>query len=91
MSPTQSSGTSVRKRPHLSKQGDAQLRAKLYMAAVVALKCNTQLRQIYDSLRASGKTKMSAIGALMRRLVHIAYGVLKHQAPYDPQLVARNA
>jgi transposase len=33
---------------------------------------------------------MSALGALMRRLVHIAYGVLKHQMPYNPQLVARN-
>jgi transposase len=84
------SGSSVRKRPRLSKQGDAQLRAKLYMAAVASLGCNAQLRKVYDSLRAAGKTKMSALGALMRRLVHIAYGVLKHQMPYNPQLVARN-
>jgi transposase len=84
------SGSSVRKRPRLSKQGDGQLRAKLYMAAVVSIGCNAQLRQVYDSLLVAGKTKMSALGALMRRLVHIAYGVLKHQMPYDPQLVARN-
>jgi transposase len=85
------SGTSVRKRPRLSKQGDGQLRAKLYMAAVVAIQHNAQLRGIYQSLLAAGKSKMSAIGALMRRLVHIAYGVLKHQRPYDPTLVAKNA
>jgi transposase len=24
------------------------------------------------------------IGAVMRKLVHICYGVLKHQTPYDP-------
>jgi transposase len=80
----------VRKRPRLSKQGDSQLRAKLYMAAVVSIGCNAQLRQVYDSLLAAGKTKMSALGALMRHLVHIAYGVLKHQMPYNPQLVTRN-
>lgn len=85
------SGSSVRQRPRLSKHGDGQLRAKLYMAAIVSIKCNAQLRQIYEGLLAAGKTKMSALGALMRRLVHIAYGVLKHQKPYNPNLVGRNA
>jgi len=34
---------------------------------------------------------MSALGALMRRLVHIAFGILKHQAPFNPALVAKIA
>jgi transposase len=84
------SGTSVRKRPRLSKQGDGRLRAKLYMAAIVASKHNAQLRGVYDALLAAGKSKMSALGALMRRLVHIAYGVLKHQLPYNPFLHAKS-
>jgi transposase len=88
---TRESGSSVRGRPRLSKQGDGQLRAKLYMAAIVAVQRNEQLRQVYDSLLAAGKTKMSALGALMRRLVHIAFGVLKHQMPYNPELVPRRA
>jgi hypothetical protein len=33
---------------------------------------------------------MSALGALMRRLVHIAYGMLKHQTDFNPALVAKN-
>lgn len=83
------SGSSVRQRPRLSKHGDGRLRAKLYMAALVAAQHNEQLREIYLSLVAAGKSKMSALGALMRRLVHIAYGVLKHQLPYDPARVAK--
>ncbi|HEX7028083.1 MAG TPA: IS110 family transposase, partial [Gammaproteobacteria bacterium] len=31
------------------------------------------------------KCKMSAIGAAMRKLVHICFGVLKHQVPYQAQ------
>jgi transposase len=85
------SGTSVRKAPRLTKQGDGRLRAKLYMAAVVAIRRNPELRQIYQALLTAGKSKMSALGALMRRLVHIAYGVLKHQTAYSSQLVLRCA
>jgi transposase len=78
------SGSSVRKRARLSKHGDGRLRARLYMAAIVSIKHNVQLRQIYERLLAVGKTKMSALGALMRRLVHIAYGVLKHLKSLTP-------
>ena len=85
------SGSSVHKPARLTKQGDARLRAKLYMASVVALRHNRELSEIYQSLLAAGKPKLSALGALMRRLVHIAYGVLKHQAPYSPELVARRS
>lgn len=79
------SGTSVRQPPRLSKQGDPRLRKVLYMAAVSALKYNPELRRIYDHFVHDGKAK---IGVLMRKLVHIAYGVLKHGQPYNPALVS---
>jgi transposase len=85
------SGTSVRQPPRLSKQGNPKLRAVLYMAAVSALKHNRELRAIYDRFVGSGKAKMAALGILMRKLVHIAYGVLKHQQPYNPALVSKIA
>lgn len=85
------SGTSVRKRPRLSKPGDPKLRATLYMAAIVASKHNPELRRIYESLVQRGKSKMSALGALMRHLVHIAFGMLKHHTDYNPALVSKNA
>lgn len=85
------SGTSVRQPPRLSKQGDPKLRAVLYMAALSALKHNRELRRIYDRFVAGGKAKMAAIGVLMRKLIHIAYGVLKHQQPYNPARVSKIA
>jgi transposase len=88
---TQQSGTSVHKRSTLTKQGDRFLRAKLYMPAVVAMTHNEQLRAVYNRLLRAGQSKLSAICALMRRLVHIAYGVLKHQTEYNPALVAQGA
>jgi transposase len=85
------SGTSVRKRPRFTGQGDPSLKAALYMAAVVASRRNPQLRAQYQALLKAGKSKMSALGALMRRMVHIAFGILKHRTPYNPQLVLGHA
>jgi transposase len=79
------SGTSVQKRPHLSKAGNPRVRAALYMAAVVAIRHNPDIRAQYQRLLAKGKSKMSALGAAMRKLVHICFGVLKHQTPYQPR------
>jgi len=80
------SGTSVRGRSHLSKAGSAKIRAKLYMAAVVATKYNPDIKAQYERLLNRGKSKMLAIGAAMRKLVQICFGVLKHQSPYQPQI-----
>jgi transposase len=85
------SGSSVRKRPRMSKQGEGSLRATLYMAAVVACRHNRQLSEHYRELLAAGKSKMCALGVLMRRLLHIAFGVLKHNTSYDPAKAARPA
>ncbi len=82
------SGTSVHGKPRLPKHG-TKLRAVLYMASVAALLHNRELRAIYNRLVAAGKSKMAALGALSRHLVHIAYGVLKHQQPYNPTLVSK--
>lgn len=78
------SGSSVHRRPRLSKAGSATLRAKLYLPAIVALKYNAQAKALYERLVAQGKAKKSAIGAVMRKLVHICFGVLKHQQAYAP-------
>jgi len=81
------SGSSVRGRAHLSKAGNATIRAKLYMAAIVSIQYNPDILAQYNRLLKRGKTKMSALGAAMRKLVHICFGVLKHQQPYQPQRV----
>ena len=64
------SGSSVMGRARLSKAGPARIRAVLYMAAVVATRHNPHVKAVYDRLLARGKSKMSALGAAMRKLVH---------------------
>jgi transposase len=80
------SGTSVQRAPRLSKAGSGALRAALYMPAVVAVHHNPDIRAHYQRLVAAGKSKMSAIGAAMRKLVHLCFGVLKNQQPYQPRV-----
>jgi transposase len=76
------SGSSVLGRARLSKTGPAHLRAVLYMAAVVATKYNPHVKVLYERLLARGKCKMAALGAAMRKLVHLCFGVWKTRQPY---------
>lgn len=79
------SGSSVRGRVRLSKIGNARLRRALYFPAVTALRCSAFFQEWAKGLRQRGKCKMSVIGAAMRKLIHLAYGVLKTGKPFDPE------
>jgi transposase len=81
------SGTSVRRRAHMSKLGNANLRAALYWPAITAMRRCPAFKVFAKRLAARGKPKKVIIGAVMRKLVHIIYGVLKHKTPYDPAKV----
>lgn len=80
------SGT-LKGRSTLTKVGPSRIRAKIYMAAVVAKKCNPDIKAQYERLVANGKTHMQALGAAMRKLTQICFGVIKHQSEYQPQSV----
>ncbi|WP_370277762.1 IS110 family transposase [Pontibacterium sp.] len=79
------SGSSVKAPPRMSKAGPALVRAKLYMGAIVASQWNPDVKTHRERMLARGKSKMSALGAAMRKLVHICFGVLKQQVKYIPQ------
>lgn len=81
------SGTSVRRRARLSKVGKAGIRAALYFPALTAMRWCEGFKAFAQRLAARGKPKKLIIGAVMRKLVHIVYGVLKHRTPYDPAKV----
>lgn len=78
------SGSSVRGRGRLSKRGNVRLRRALYWPAIVAMRHNPTLRAFAHRLREAGKPTMVIVAALMRKLLHIAFGVLKHGRPFDP-------
>jgi transposase len=88
LSPSQyTSGTSVRKQTKLSKLGNSNLRKALYLPAVSAKNHNPIVKAFCLRLQEKGKVPMCIIGAAMRKLLHLAYGVLKNQLPFDPNFL----
>jgi transposase len=82
-----SSGSSVHKKPRISKHGNVHLRRALYMPALVALRHQPNLHAFYEHLRARGKARMVALVAVMRKLLHAIFGMFKHRPPFDGNMV----
>ena len=76
-------GPSLVGRARLAKAGPARVRAVLSRAAVVAIRYHPHVNSLYERLLARGKTKMAALGAAMRKLVHLCFGVIKTRQPYQ--------
>jgi transposase len=77
------SGTSIHGRPRLCKTGNGRLRKALYLPAITASRYNPTLRIFSDRLSAAGKHKLLIIGAVMRKLLVLAYGVLRSGVPFE--------
>lgn len=70
----------------ISRIGSAFLRGGLYMPAIVALRYNRAIKAQKERLEARGKRGKQIVCAAMRKLLQIAYGVLKSGRPFDPEL-----
>lgn len=77
------SGSSVNRTAHISKIGNNHLRHALYMPALVAMKHNPTIATFAERLVANGKSGKVLVIAVMRKLLHIVYGVLKSGKRYD--------
>ncbi len=69
------------------KLGSRRLRTILYFPALTGKRHNPILRQMAERLAERGITGMSAVAALMRKLLQLVYGVLKSQRPFDASYV----
>lgn len=76
------SGDTISTAPRMSKMGPRLLRKTLYMAALSALRSNPIIRAQTQRLAARGKTGKLALGAAMRKLLRLIYGVLKTGQPF---------
>lgn len=79
------SGTSL-KQTKLSKLGNGRIRKGLYFPAIVARTHNQIINDFANRLEKNGKTAMQIVCASMRKLLHLAFGVLKHKQPFNPNL-----
>lgn len=79
------SGTSGRKSTPITKVGSVNLRSGLYMPARSAKVHNPLLKAFADRLEERGKTSKQITVAVMRKLLHQIYGILKSGEPYNPE------
>ena len=79
-----SSGTSIRGRTMICRAGSTSMRAALYMPSLVACRHNPILRRFAERLSATGMAKKAVIGAVMHKMTHLIYGVLRTGKPFDP-------
>jgi transposase len=84
VTPSQRQSGTFTGKTRLSKFGHRRLRKALYFPAVVALRCNQRVQALAVRLAQKGKCKMVIIGAAMRLLTHLIFGVLKNRQPFDP-------
>lgn len=77
------SGTSVLKRPRISRQGNKYLRSALYMPAHNAIQFEPGVRRFYDRLVERGKKKLQAKVAVMRKLLHAIHAMLRYGKDFD--------
>ena len=78
------SGSSVRGRRQLGHGGNRRLRTALYLATLSAARHNPVIRPFYQRLCAAGKPKKVARCAAARKLLQLAWAVVKKKRPFDP-------
>jgi len=88
VSPRRDESGELKRRTRLAKIGNQRVRKALYFPAITAKNHNAMVKAFCQRLADKGKSKMAIIGAAMHKLVHIIYGVLKHQQPFNENLVA---
>jgi transposase len=84
LTPRNNRSGSLRGQTRLSKIGNARVRKALFLPAMVAKQHNPLVRHFCQRLAGHGKNKMQLLGAAMRKLIHIAFGVLKSGKVFDP-------
>jgi len=84
------SGTSVRGRSRIGHTGNGRLRTALYLATLSAAQHNPVIKAFYERLRAAGKPTKVARCAAARKLLHIAWAVVRNAEDFDPGYAQRH-
>lgn len=77
------SGTSIEGRSVICRTGSTSLRAALFMRTMVARRFNPILNQFAERLLATGMPRKAVICAVMHKLTHLIYGVIRTGKPFD--------
>lgn len=78
-----SSGRQVFTRRKISHRANKELKKKLHMAAMAAIRSRGDLQRYYERKTREGKPKMSVSNAVRNKLIHRMYAVIKRGTPYE--------
>ncbi|KAB2978125.1 transposase [Wolbachia endosymbiont of Nasonia giraulti] len=81
------SGSSVSKRSCICKIGSERIRKALYMPAIVVKNHNNHFQKFCQRLASKGKCPKVIVLALMRKLMHVFFGILKNNQPFNCNFV----
>jgi transposase len=84
------SGTSVKGKTRICKMGMSRVRKILYMAGVTAIKCNKTCEDLYDRLRAKGKSHNLAIIAVVNKLIKQSFAIAKNNTYYQADYILQS-
>jgi len=83
------SGTSVKGKQSISKMGRDSLRKILFFPAMTLLRSSSPIKPFVEKLRTKGKVGKVIVAAVMRKLLHIIFGVLKRQSLFQEKLCSK--
>lgn len=78
-----SSGTTVRKRTHVSTKANMRIKSILHMAALVAIQSNKEITEFYERKIKQGKAKMNVINAVRNKLIHRIFACVRDNRKYE--------
>ncbi|MEO0472408.1 MAG: IS110 family transposase [Bacteroidota bacterium] len=79
------SGSSLNAPQRISKRGNARIRRALYFPALTIRKSVPHLENLYQRIYAKNpQTKMKSVVAIQRKILCIAYQIIKTQTEFDP-------
>ncbi|WP_416056183.1 IS110 family transposase [Stenotrophomonas maltophilia] len=87
LNPAQRQSGNYEGKARISRVGDANFRKKLYMPALTGKAYNPTLKAFAERLSKKGKPFKVIMCALMRKLIHLVWGVLKSGRPFEPEVV----
>lgn len=87
LNPAQRQSGNYEGKARISRVGDANFRKKLYMPALTGKTYNPTLKAFAERLSEKGKPFKVIMCALMRKLIHLVWGVLKSGRPFEPEVV----
>jgi len=81
------SGSSLHGKGRLSKRGSPSLRRTLFLIAWGLKQHNEEFKKLYDYYRGKHKHYTAVLNILARKFLHVLFGMMKNQTPFNPDLI----